>query len=75
MSTPLPLPAIRNDVDAGAAGPLFGEKASTPFIFVAGNRPEDGASSPAKVPTLTLRWESARPVREAELKRVDYRGY
>lgn len=25
-------------------------------------------SSPAKVPTLTVRWESARPVREAELK-------
>jgi len=33
-----------------------------------GNRPAESASSPAKVPTLTLRWESARPVREAELK-------
>jgi len=33
-----------------------------------GNRPEDGASTPAKVPALTLRWESALPVREAELK-------
>jgi hypothetical protein len=33
-----------------------------------GNRPKDSASSPAKVPTLTVRWESALPVREAELK-------
>ncbi len=33
-----------------------------------GNPPAEAPSSPAKVPTLTLRWESARPVREAELK-------
>ena len=33
-----------------------------------GDRPKDSTPSPAKVPTLTLRWESARPVREAELK-------
>ena len=33
-----------------------------------GDRPGAGASSPAQVPTLTLRWESALPVRQAELK-------
>jgi hypothetical protein len=32
------------------------------------SRPADGTSSPAHVPTLTLRWESALPVHEAELK-------
>ena len=39
-----------------------------------GSRPADAASSPVQVPTLTLRWESALPVHEAELKNREAGG-
>lgn len=50
----------------GRGGPS--QSGDSPVGDGQGKRPGDGASSPAPVKTLTLRWESARPVREAELK-------